>query len=373
MMQTSRRTLVGALAALAAAGTARAAAAADPVLSQATSGTATPGMAAIVIRGFVAEPERVAGVRRLGSPGLVAPGDRWHLGSDGKAMTATLLARLVERGLLSWDAPLAGMLPPLAPAMRPEYRDVTLTDLLTHRAGLPENHDDTPFFNSFYADKATPTAQRLRYITAALGDAPIGPHSAGGSYSNTGLLIAAAIAEHATGKAFETLIAAEVFRPLGMSSFSFDQYGGPGEPCGHVDGRVADRLLDPNPRMFAPAGAMRFSLADWARFCIEHMRGEAGRGRLLKAPTYRYLHTGRGAADRPIWAMGWGAAPAAVGRKGPALTHAGSDGNWNAVVVLFPARGEGVLVATNSAEGMGGDKASVAALRALAATVSDPV
>ena len=369
MLSTSRRTLLSGLAALSVPLAARAAPAASTVLTEAMAGTATPGMAAMVIRDFQAGPELVAGIRRLGAPGLVAPGDRWHLGSDGKAMTVTLIARLVEAGVLSWDRPLDQMLPQLADGMRPEYRDVTLPDLLSHRSGLPENHDDTAYFNSFYVDKATPTAQRLRYIETALRDAPVGPKRAEPSYSNTGLLIAAAAAERATGKAFEVLIVEQVFRPLGIASISFDQYGGPGEPVGHIDGRVADKPLDANPRMFAPAGAMRMNLPDWSRFCIEHLKGEHGRGQLLKGETYRFLHTGQGGTG---FALGWGARPSAMGRKGPVLTHAGSDGNWNALVVLFPQTGNGVLVATNSADSMGGDKASAAALRTLAATVSEP-
>ena len=58
--------------------------------------------------------------------------------------------------------------------------------------------------------------------------------------------------------------------------------------------------------------------------------------------------------------------------RGPALTHSGSDGNWFALVCLFPETGNGVLVTANAAESMGGDQASVAALRVLAATVAEP-
>ena len=336
-------------------------------------GTKTPGMAAIVIRDFKAEPEVVAGIRRLGEPGLIAPGDRWHPGSDGKAMTVTLVARLVERGVLAWDRPLEQMLPSLAAKMRPEYRDVTLPDLMSHHSGLPENHDELKYFATFFTDNAPLTAQRLRYIETALADAPVGPKRDKPSYSNTGLLIAAAAAEHATGKSFETLIQGEVFRPLGMTSVRFDQFGGRGEPCGHVDGRVAAKMLDVNPPMFAPAGAMRMTLPDWSRFCVEHLQGERGRGRLLRPETYRFLHTAQGGQNGQGWALGWGVANRIMGRKGPVLTHSGSDGNWNALVALFPETGNGVLVATNSADSMGGEKASGAALRALVATVSEPV
>src|SRR5690242_20276376 len=109
------------------------------VLASALAGTTAPGIAAITIRDFRAEPERVAGVRVMQTDDRIAPGDRWHLGSDGKAMTATLIARLVESGVLSWERPLSQMLPELAEGMQAQYRDVTLPDLLSHRAGLPEN------------------------------------------------------------------------------------------------------------------------------------------------------------------------------------------------------------------------------------------
>lgn len=343
--------------------------AATSPLSEAMSGMAVPGMAAIVIRNFSVETEYFSGVRAVGSPAMAAPNDRWHLGSDGKAMTATLVAKLVDAGVLSWEQPLSDMLPDLATRMQAAYRGVTLPDLLSHRAGLPENISDLDFFMAFHADTASPTAQRLRYIDRCLQEAPVGPAREGSSYSNTGFIIAAACAEHATGRAFEDLIVREVFNPLGIHSISFDQFGGANEPQGHVDGRIADQVNDVNPRMFAPAGAMRMTLQDWSRFCIDQMQGEHGRGRLLRTETYRFVHAPQGDTRT---ALGWGAAPHPMNLRGPALTHSGSDGNWYALVCLFPETGNGVLVAANAAESMQGDQASVAALRALAATVAEP-
>ena len=339
------------------------------VLQEAMADTAVPGMAAIVIRNFEVETECFAGVRALGSPVMIAPNDRWHLGSDGKAMTATLIAKLVDAGVLSWDRPLSQMLPDLAGAMQPAYRDATLPDLLSHRAGLPQNTADMAFFGTFYTDTAPLPDQRLRYIAQCLQEAPAGAPRGENSYSNTGFIIAAVCAERATGRAFEDLIVREVFEPLGIRSISFDQFGAPNEPQGHVDGRIADQPTDANPRMFAPAGAMRMTMRDWARFCIDQMQGERGRGRLLRAETYRFVHAPQGDTRS---ALGWGAAPHPMGLRGPALTHSGSDGNWYALVCLFPETGNGALVVANAAESMGGDQASVAALRAFAATVAEP-
>ncbi len=327
-------------------------------LREAMAGKAAPGAAVVIIRDGKVVEEAHFGVRRLGGAPVGAQ-ERWHLGSDGKAMTATMIARLVERKKLSWTARLDEMLPELAATMRPEYRDITLLDLLSHRAGLPENHDDMTWFATFFQDRRPLPVQRLAYVTTALKDAPIGKPRGTPSYSNTGFLIAAVIAERATGRSFESLMREEVFRPLGMSSATFDEPG-PAETAGHVDGHIAT-LTDSNPAMFVPAGGERMTLKDWARFCIDQMQGEAGGGKLLKPETYRLLHTGQGGTRN---ALGWGSAATIAGRKGPVLTHAGSDGNWYALVALFPESRNGVLVATNAAESMGGDKAATALIKA---------
>jgi len=54
-------------------------------------------------------------------------------------MTATLVGRLVEQGLLKWDTTVADVLPDLASAFDPQMKDVTVLHLLSHRAGLPAN------------------------------------------------------------------------------------------------------------------------------------------------------------------------------------------------------------------------------------------
>lgn len=366
-MHTSRRAVLSAGAALA-AGCATTSASQSPVLTEAMAGKAVPGMAAITVRDFRVGAEQVAGVRRLGTNDAVRSGDRWHLGSDGKAITATMIARLVEAGVLSWDARLEQLLPQLADTMRAEYRDVTLPDLLSHRSGLPENvgGGDLTFFNTFYDDSAPLTQQRLRYITAGLQEAPAAPKRSDQSYSNTGYIVAAAAAERASGRAYENLMRDEVFGPLGLHSVSLSHYGGQGEPVGHVDNRVANQLRDANPSMFTPPGGTRMSMVDWARFGIEHMSGEQGEGVLLRAETYRFLHTPQGETRA---ALGWGVQARAAGRDGRALVHAGSDGNWYALIALFPDQGAAALTAANAGESMGGDAAALAALRALAATL----
>src|SRR5205085_1080935 len=45
----------------------------------------------------------VSGIRRMGDTARIAPNDRFHLGSNTKAMTATMIARLVGAGVVRWD------------------------------------------------------------------------------------------------------------------------------------------------------------------------------------------------------------------------------------------------------------------------------
>src|SRR5437016_6603372 len=103
-------------------------------------GTA-PGMVAAVIRGDQIILLGAAGTRARNRPEKVTIDDKFHLGSCTKAMTATMCATLVEEGKLKWDSTLAEIFPEEAAKMRADYKTVTLTQLLTHHAGVPANVD----------------------------------------------------------------------------------------------------------------------------------------------------------------------------------------------------------------------------------------
>ncbi len=124
----------------------------DKVLANAMAGTKVPALGMLVMQGGRIAEIAVHGVRRVDGHDLVRPGDVWLIGSDAKPMTAALIAKLVDRGVLSWDAPLSKMLPGLAEKMRPEYRGVTLVQLLSHRSGLPHDYHDIVYFNTFYTE-----------------------------------------------------------------------------------------------------------------------------------------------------------------------------------------------------------------------------
>src|SRR4029079_19319436 len=67
--------------------------------------------------------------------------DRFHLGSCTKAMTATLVAMLVEEGKLNWTTTLGELFADTVKPMHPGWEKVTLRQVLAHRASLPHEPD----------------------------------------------------------------------------------------------------------------------------------------------------------------------------------------------------------------------------------------
>ncbi|MFO1253493.1 MAG: serine hydrolase domain-containing protein [Inhella sp.] len=328
-------------------------------LKAALAGTQVPAVAALeIVDGRIAR-SAVQGLRRSDATEPVRSEDPWLIGSNAKPMTAALLARLVDQGRLAWDTPLAEQLPELKAQMHPAYREITLSQMLSHRAGLPENVSDMAFFNRFYTDPRPLPEQRLAYVAQALTEAPVHPPGSTFSYSNTGYILAAVLAERREGLPFEALFRRELAEPLGLRALG---YGPPpaGAPQGHSAGHTVRKAEDSNPLMFVPAGNLHLSLDDWAAFCLDQLAGARGQGRLLSADSYRRMQS-EGAAGT----LGWGWRASLAGRSGPVLMHAGSDGNWYALVALFPRSGRGALAVVNAGPDMGGDQVAQAALTLL--------
>lgn len=347
---TSPLAALGLIATLVCAGAAKAACVTQgavdvtPLTAVVDAGKA-PAIAMAVIQGGALAGQVACGVKAADNDVPVSLTDIWHIGSNAKAMTATMVARLVERRVLAWDTPLKTLLPDVR--MRPEFQTVTLADLLSHRAGLRDLDDtaDAALLQPAFDDPRPLPAQRHALAAMALSEAPIGPIRAASAYSNSGYVIVAAVAERATGKSFETLMQEEVFGPLHMTVAYAPSRAG--QVLGHEDGKPIAGLRADNPPMIAPAGAVKLTLADWSRFAIDQMSGEAGRGALLSAAGYKALHQAQGDTDA---ALGWGvltswpkAAPVRL------LTHGGSNGHWMAFIALAPERQAGVLIVANSA------------------------
>ena len=146
-----------------------------------------PGLVAAIVEGDEVIAIGAAGVRKLESPEPITVDDKLHLGSCTKAMTATVLARLVERKQLAWESTLAQVFPELAPQLDVGYRDVTLEQLLKHRGGTPAN------VRWGALGEGTTTQQRVTLIKQVLVRPPKSAASTKYAYSNVGYAVAAAM------------------------------------------------------------------------------------------------------------------------------------------------------------------------------------
>ena len=336
----------------------------DPVQSQLEAIRAKaklPALGGAIVTTEGLEAAWVTGVRANGHEEEVELDDAWHLGSCTKSMTATLIALLVESGKLSWDTPLEKQLPECAATMDEAYKKVTLAQLLSHRAGVPNEATRDGLWQSFWAagEKETPTQQRARMAKTILSWPPLHAPGTKYAYSNFGVSIAGHVAEVAMKESYETLMIDWLFDPLGMETAGF---GAPGEhdEGGAIDairGHSADgKAIEPgagadNPPAIGPGGRVHASLGDWAKYLALHLQGAKGDVKVgdvtLKKETFAKLHA-------PIedpkdhYAMGWAVAQRDwAGGDGTVLTHTGSNTMWYCVTWLAPSAGFGVLVTTN--------------------------
>jgi CubicO group peptidase (beta-lactamase class C family) len=335
-------------------------------LERARSAHGIPGMGALVLRG-----NRIAiavtGKRRADRDARLATTDAFHLGSDTKSMTASLVARLVDRRVLRWDQTLAEALPEIAAKVDPAFKSVTLDMLMRHVAGLPTDGAFTPEFTAGFDDEHWPIAKQRAWMAERFLSRP--PKEIPGTrfaYSNYGYLILGHVVEHATGKTWEELMREEVFAPLAMTACGFGPTATSANPDGSwghdVKGGAYLPTEEDNPPLIGPAGTVHCPLVDWARFAAAH--AGSGPADWLTSSSMAHLHEAAALAGVPSGkdiALGWGV----TRTDPPRLTHAGSNGYNHAEIVVIPVLHAAVLVTSNA----GDERARAAAKEVLDALV----
>jgi CubicO group peptidase (beta-lactamase class C family) len=328
-----------------------------------------PAMGAIVFRADTILALGVTGVRRSNSPTPVEARDRFQLGSNTKAITATLLATLVEEGKLTWATTLAQVFPERRDSISADFRAVTIDLLLSHHAGIsPFDDTDAKDFRSIPRLSGTPTQRRAAFTAWVLRGKPAGPVGKA-MYSNGGYTIAGAVAERIAGESWESLVRTRVFKPLGLTgSFAWSDSPDVNQPWGHYETRGGTRPVDPRdtdervPPIIWPAGSVELSLDDYAKFLQIHLRGLQGRDTpLLEAATIKHLHTSP-VTPPDKYALGWGLQDF---DGAPASVHVGSAGTFYAITIIQPTRDLGVAVFANA----GGDRAKLASTDAIKALI----
>ena len=287
---------------------------------------------------------------------------RFRLGSVSKVITTTAAARLVSRGLIELDTPIAYWLPDL-----PEHhRQTTLRQLFTHTGGVrhygPKDLDPTapggPITQRPYPDRAS-------ILALFIDDPLIGPPGAAVHYSSFGYTLASLVMEAAAGQDFLTLVTEEIARPFGLPSLAADEVLAvvPDRVAGYYTARELEFLAARMPNLTPAAGGAyaNIGLSNPA-FCwagaglIANMPDLARFGAaLLDGPEARITPDERAllftpltdaAPEQPPLGLGWRVDADKHGR--PRRHHAGTTPGGRCGLVIYPEQGVSISLASNT-------------------------
>lgn len=141
-------------------------------------------------------------------------GDYYNIGSNTKAFTGFLAAKLVEDNLIKWNTKFFDLYPELKNESNATYYEITLKELLSHRARLIKFQEPQEImiiigkYEKTINNSLTLPEKRYYLIKEILKSEPLLPYGeCKDSYSNAGFIAAALMLEKVTGQSWENLIA----------------------------------------------------------------------------------------------------------------------------------------------------------------------
>lgn len=223
----------------------------------------------IVVGIIDANGKNIYSYGKTSSDGRNVDGDTvFEIGSVTKTFTATLLADMVKRGLVSLDDPVAKYLPKNVKMPSRAGKEITLLDLATHRSGLPympTNANPTDPLNPF----ADYTAEKLfEFLSNYTLPRDI---DASYEYSNLGAGLLGEVLARKAGKSYEALLAERILHPLEMSSTGIVLRPEMSArlAMGHLPGLTQVKNWDFD--ILAGCGAIRSTVTDMLKYVAANM------------------------------------------------------------------------------------------------------
>lgn len=321
------------------------------LVSKAMGSGKIPALAVLVLDSGAVAYRYEGGLVKTGSTEALAPGARFHIGSNTKAMTALIAGMLVDEGKLRWDSTIGEVLAGKA-EFKPEYAPVTLAMLLAHCAGLPSGLPQASWA-TFFGSAEPISSERKRMAEASLALNPLAAPGKAYGYSNLGYVVAGFMMETVTGRDWESLLRDRLFTPLGMSGAGFGPPAAssgasavlPGMPWGHNPKPINPVSVEAdNPAALGPAGTAHAGLDDLAAYAQLYFSGGLAPDgtRLIKKETLDTIL-------RPVlsnYSLGWGSIAWPKGET--VLVHDGSNTMFYCSFVIVPEKKLAVFVLANS-------------------------
>ena len=245
-----------------------------------------------------------SGKHAIGLPDTATLNDRFHIGSNTKAMTAFIIARYVEMGKLRWSSKFFDLFPEWKAKSNSAYGGITLQDLLSHRAGIqPFQGEGDPAIPGF---QGTAQEKRWQFGQFVLGLAPMPIDSLTPFiYSNAGYTLASMMLEKAARRSWEQLVEKIFNHDLHLHvKRSWPENQKRKDSWGHI---FENNQLIPvasnkgyHLDYTEPDGDINIRLRDYIKFIQLNLQGLSGKNNYLKANTYNFIHRGV-----EHYAMGW--------------------------------------------------------------------
>lgn len=310
-----------------------------------------PGIAITVVHQDEVIYSKGFGVREAGKPELVDADTVFQIASMSKPLTSTVLARMVGQKEVDWDDRIADHDPGFVMFDPYVTHEVRLRDMLCHRSGLPAHAGDLLEDIGYSKDEIL---HRLRY------QPPSSSFRAGYAYTNFGFSEAGYAAAKAVGKSWNDVAVEKLFKPLGMTSTSYqfaDYEKAKNRAKNHVlvDGKWATKYIR-QPDAQAPAGGASSNIKDLAQWMRLHLaEGKFNGTQVVEADALAETHT-------PQFVTGYTPAEGRIGAYGLGwnvndergglitLNHSGEFSlGVRSQVALIPIEGLGITVLSNGA------------------------
>ena len=144
------------------------------------------------------------------------PDTLFRIGSTSKAMTATIIARLVDQGVIDPDDTVGVHFPD---APNEDWLEIELDQLLSHTAGFPgyENNSDWP--DAYETLRMKRQYDRVEDSLELVDDARLlSEPGEAYYYTSFDVVLAAVMAERATGEDYASLLDREIRTPLNLAT-----------------------------------------------------------------------------------------------------------------------------------------------------------
>ncbi|TKR32988.1 serine hydrolase [Luteimonas gilva] len=335
----------------------------DAVFNDAVARYKLPGLAVGIVRDGEIVYRRTSGEREVGTGEKIDADTIFKIASNSKAMTAAVLARLVDAGKLKWDDPVVKYLPDFRMFDPWVTQQLQVRDLLIHNSGLGAGAGDLMLWPEPNRFERADVLKGLGYLK------PTYSFRSRYAYDNTLYIVAGEVAAKAGGAPYEELVRRELFQPLGLKrcrvgEWNRKEVGNVAQPHGWRDDRAVVVNADPETIQAIPmaaAGGIRCSLNDmltWAQMWLQpDQRGliggkpwlsQAQRDAVWTAHTLMPLSKRMREWDNSHFsAYGYGWRLTDVDGTGK-VSHTGTLSGMYSALTLLPQKKIGIVVLINA-------------------------